>query len=133
MRTHGRTDGRTDARTDARTDGRTEDIPAQRAPAEKRGFGMKLLEIAADGDGFRQDRSVVQFEDRQSLQGIATGYLRAAMPHRTHVHRLERHIDALLGQKNAYPARIGRLASVEQFQPISPIPAPIDAIVSSPT
>jgi hypothetical protein len=91
---------------------------AERAAPEQRRLGLDLLEIAADGDGFGQDRAIVQFENRQPLQRIAAAHFGAAVLERAHVDRHNRHVDSFLGQKDAHPARVGRAAAVEQFHRI---------------
>ena len=45
----------------------------QRAPPEQRRLGMERLEIAADGDRFREYRAVVQYQRRHPLQRIDGG------------------------------------------------------------
>ena len=95
---------------------------AKCALAEQRRLGVQFLEIAADGDGFGQDGPVVELENGKPLKRIALGDLLRAMPHRAHVDRNQRHVDALLREEDANPARVRRAASVielHEFLPVS--------------
>ncbi len=73
---------------------------------------MQLLEIAADGNGFGQDRSVVQFKDWQPLQRVALRDFFRLVPHCPHVDRDQWHFNAFFSQKNAHAPRVRCLAAV---------------------
>jgi hypothetical protein len=91
-----------------------------RAASEQRRLGLKFLEIAADGDGFGDHRSVVELQDRQAAQRVARGDSLLPVFQRRHVDGDQRHHDPLLGQEYAHASGIGSATAVEKLHRVLP-------------
>lgn len=92
--------------------------PPDRADAEQGRLRMKLLEIAADGDRFADDGSVVEHEDGRALERIECGEFGRALFERAEVDLLDRQAQSLLGQVDQHAPRIGRArGAVEPHDP----------------
>ena len=87
----------------------------QRAAAEQRRIGLQRLEIAADGDRFGDHGAVVEHKRRKPLHRIDCGESFGAMLLRANVDLLGRNLDALLGEEDAHPPRVGRAAAVVEL------------------
>ncbi len=55
---------------------------------------------------------------RQALERVARAHRFLPMLQRAHVHRHQRHLNALLGEEYPHPARVGRAAHVVQFHSV---------------
>src|SRR5579883_705521 len=69
---------------------------------------MKLLEIAADGDRFANDGSVVEDEDRGALERIERGEFRRALFERAEIDLFDRQGQSFFGQIDQHAPRIRR-------------------------
>jgi predicted N-acetyltransferase YhbS len=78
------------------------------AKAEQIGLWMKGFNITADGNGFGDRRAVIQHQNRRGASRVQGEKLWLQIVSRQYVERDLRQADALLGQKEADPARIGR-------------------------
>src|SRR5699024_1943904 len=78
--------------------------------AEQRRLRVVLLEITADGNRFRYATAVVELQHGQQPHGIAGAKIGAQILARKNIDRHEldgTSVNALFGQKDAYPARVG--------------------------
>ncbi len=80
----------------------------QRADAEQRRVGMQLFDVAADRHRFGDDRSVVEFERRDALEGIERGKGLGLVLHAREVDVDGRYRDALFRQEDPHAPRVGR-------------------------
>ena len=71
-----------------------------------------LLEITADGDGFVDDRAVVENEHGKQSSGADGEEIRVEVLARQDIDLFSRQVDAFLGEKNPNPARVGRSGRV---------------------
>src|SRR6185437_14733804 len=84
---------------------------------------MQFLQIAADGDRFRDHRAVVEFERRNDLERVDGVVIFAALFELGEIDGHERQFEPLLGQKHAHPARIrgeGRMVEPHRVPPWPP-------------
>src|SRR5713226_1340092 len=86
-----------------------------RADAEQVRFGMKLLEVAADRYALRDTGAVVEFEHWYARHRVFLAKFGLAVDRLPNIDIFVRHLDTLLGEENAHPARIGGGRAVVNF------------------
>ena len=82
--------------------------PAEGVVAQQRGCGVEFFEILDDRQGFRDDRAVVKFEDRDGAERIALQKLRAALLAAQQVNRPQRQLNAFFGTIDTHLAAVRR-------------------------
>src|ERR1700734_2631691 len=81
-------------------------------------------------DLFMDHGAVVELKHRPPLHRIDRGKGLRALLHRAEIDLLGRHCNALLGQENAHPARIGGASAVVEFH-CAQLPVPLSLCSSS--
>jgi hypothetical protein len=95
----------------------------QRVAPEQRRIALQRLEIAADGDRFRNHGAVVEHQCRHPLQRIDSGIGLTALLQRAEVHLLGGNLNAFFGQKYPHPPRVRRAAAIIELHRESGLPS----------
>ena len=105
----------------------------ERPAAEQRRVRLKRLEVAAYRHRFGNRGAVVEDKSGKPLHRIERSKAFAAVLQGADVHLLGRNLDPFLGQEDAHPPRVRRLAEVVELHRDRPPSYPVDGATLSRT